>query len=209
MEDLNAASVEDVAQFFKTYYAPNNAVLSLVGDFRKDEALALIRKYFEIDPASARAAAASILTEPQQKAERRETIADPLARLPQVQIGYKTAPGGSPDQHALQVLSSILQGGDSSRLYQSLNKEKELVMGVGGYVDERIGVGRLLRRATVRPGQERRRGRGGRSTRRSAGCGAADRRVGADEGEERDALGLSSRASAARRRVPPHLAPTP
>jgi zinc protease len=152
MADLNAASVDDVAQFFKTYYAPNNAVLSLVGDFRRDEALALIRKYFESIPRQPEPPPLD-LAEPQQKAERRETISDPLARLPQVQIGFKTTKGGAPDQNALQVLSSILQGGDSSRLYQSLNKEKELVTGVGGYVDERIGVGGFYVAATVRPGK--------------------------------------------------------
>jgi zinc protease len=152
MEDLNAASVGDVAQFFKTYYAPNNAVLSLVGDFRKDEALALVRKYFEPIPRQPEPPPLD-LTEPQQKAERRETLSDALARLAQVQIGYKTTHGGAPDQNALQVLSSILQGGDSSRLYQTLNKEKELVTGVGGYVDERIGVGGLYVAATVRPGK--------------------------------------------------------
>jgi predicted Zn-dependent peptidase len=152
MEDLNAASVADVAQFFRAYYAPNNAVLSLVGDFRKDEALALIRKYFEAIPRQPEPPAPD-LTEPQQKAERRETLTDALARLPQVQIAYKTTTGAAPDQNALQVLSSILQGGDSSRLYQSLNKEKELVTGVGGYVDERIGVGGFYIAATVRPGK--------------------------------------------------------
>ena len=153
MDDLNAASVKDVAEFFKTYYAPNNAVLSLAGDFSKEEALRLVRKYFEDIPAQPEPPPVD-LTEPAQQGERRETIADPLARLAQVQIGYKTAPGLSPDQPALQVLSSILQGGDSSRLYQSLNKEKELVVGVGGYVDERIGTGGLYVGATVRPGKK-------------------------------------------------------
>jgi zinc protease len=150
MEDLNAASVRDVAAFFRTYYAPNNAVLSLVGDFEPDEAMRLIRKYFADIPRQPEPPVVS-LTEPPQKGERRETLIDPLARLVQVQIGYKTTTGGAPDQDALQVLSSILQGGDSSRLYQTLNKEKELVVGVGGYVDERIGVGGFYVAASVRP----------------------------------------------------------
>jgi predicted Zn-dependent peptidase len=153
MEDLNAASVADVADFFKTYYTPNNAVLTLAGDFRKEEALRLIRKYFDRIPRQPEPPAVD-LTEPPQKAERRETITDPLARLAQVQIGYKTARAGSPDQYALQVLSSILQGGDSSRLYQSLSKEKELAVGVGGFVDERIGVGGFYIGATIRPGRK-------------------------------------------------------
>jgi zinc protease len=150
MADLNAASVEDVTRFFKTYYAPNNAVLSVVGDFKRAEALALIRKYFDSIPHQAPAPPVD-LSEPEQKAERRETMTDPLARMAQVQIGYKTGPGDSPDQDALQILSSILQSGNSSRLYQKLTKEKELVVDVGGFVDRRIGPSALLIGATVRP----------------------------------------------------------
>jgi len=153
MDDLNAASVEDVAQFFKTYYAPNNAVLSVVGDFKPDAALALIRRYFEDIPRQSEPPAVD-LSEPQQQAERRETMTDPLARATQVQIAYKAPAGNAPDLYALRVLSSVLQSGDSSRLYQVLNKEKELVVGIGGFVDERIGPGGLYIGATVRPGKK-------------------------------------------------------
>src|SRR5687768_11827667 len=75
MEDLNAASIDDVAQFFRIYYAPNNAVLSLVGDFKPDEALALIRRYFEDIPRQPEPPSID-LSEPQQQAERRETMSD-------------------------------------------------------------------------------------------------------------------------------------
>lgn len=153
MEDLNAASIDDVAEFFKTYYAPNNAVLTLVGDFKPDEALRLIRKYFEKIPRQSDPPRVD-LAEPPQKGERRETLNDPLARLPHVFIVYKTVPGNTPDQYALEVLGSILFGGDSSRLYQKLSKELELVAGIGGYVDERIGTGSVRISATVRPGHE-------------------------------------------------------
>jgi predicted Zn-dependent peptidase len=153
MDDLNAASVGDVAQFFKTYYAPNNAVLSLVGDFKPDEAMALIHRYFDDIPRQSEPPAVD-LSEPQQQAERRETMTDALARATQVQIAYKTPVGNAPDLYALRVLSSVLQQGDSSRLYQTLNKEKELVVDLGGYVDERIGPGGLYIGATVRPGKK-------------------------------------------------------
>jgi zinc protease len=153
MEDLNAASVEDVAAFFKTYYAPNNAVLSVVGDFKPADALALIRRYFGDIPRQPEPPAVD-LSEPEQKAERRETMSDPLARATQVQMAYKTPAGNSPDQYALRVLSSVLQQGDSSRLYQTLNKEKELVVSVGGFIDERIGPSGLYIGATVRPGKK-------------------------------------------------------
>jgi zinc protease len=153
MEDLNAASVEDVAQFFRTYYAPNNAVLSLVGDFKPSEALALIRRYFEDIPRQSEPPAVD-LSEPEQKAERREVLSDALARMTQLQIAYKTPVGNAPDQYALRVLSSVLQQGDSSRLYQTLSKERELVVNLGGFVDERIGPGGLYIGATIRPGKK-------------------------------------------------------
>jgi predicted Zn-dependent peptidase len=153
MEDLNAASVKDVAEFFRIYYAPNNAVLTLVGDFKRDDALELIRKYFEGIPRQSPPPPVN-LKDPTQTAERRETLTDPLARATQILIAYKTDVGNTPDQAALQVLSSVLQSGDSSRFYQILNKEKELVTSIGGGVDERIGTGAFQITAMVRPDRE-------------------------------------------------------
>jgi zinc protease len=150
MEDLNAAGVEDVAQFFKTYYAPNNAVLVLVGDFKSAEALAKVRKSFENIPRQPNPPSVD-MTEPEQKAERRTTVEDTLARLPQVDIAYKTVAGNTPDFYALQVLSSALQNGQSSRLYQKLVKEKEMATGVGGFADEKRGTGALYISATYKP----------------------------------------------------------
>ena len=146
-------TTEDVAKFFETYYAPNNAVLTLVGDFDRGKALSLIRKYFGKIPRRPDPPRVD-LTEPAQQGERRDTITDPLARLPHMFVVFKTTRGNTPDQYALEVLSSILQGGDSSRLYQKLNKERELVAGIGGYADERIGTGTLTISATIRPGRK-------------------------------------------------------
>src|SRR5215470_3641585 len=150
MEDLNAATVEDVSAFFKMYYAPNNAVLTLVGDFKTADALAKIRANFESiarqpDPPTVD------MTEPQQKAERRANVDDVLARAPRIDIAYKAVPGNTADFYALQVLTAALQGGQSSRLYQKLVKEKEMLTGVGGFMDEKRGVGALYTNATLRP----------------------------------------------------------
>ena len=153
MEDLNAASVEDVAAFFKTYYAPNNAVLVLVGDFDAKQAQALIEKYFANIP-SQPAPPPVAMNEPTQTAERRATLEDPLARLPQIDIAFKAAPGNTPDFYALEILSTTLLGGQSSRLYQKLVKEKELVTKVTGFMDERRGPGALYIKATLRPGKK-------------------------------------------------------
>src|SRR5215210_3066805 len=151
MEDLNAASVEDVSSFFKMYYAPNNAVLTLVGDFKTDEALTKIRTGFESIPRQPDPPSVD-MTEPQQKAERRASVDDQLARAPRVDLAYKAVPGNTPDFYALQVLAAVLQGGQSSRLYQKLVKEKEMVTTVGGFMDEKRGVGAFYSSATLRPG---------------------------------------------------------
>ncbi|HKN84923.1 MAG TPA: pitrilysin family protein [Pyrinomonadaceae bacterium] len=151
MDDLNAASVEDVAAFFKMYYAPNNAALTLVGDFKTAEALDKIRARFESIPRQATPPPVD-MTEPQQKAERRATVEDVLARAPRVDLAFKAVPGNTADFYALQVLSAVLQSGQSSRLYQKLVKEKEMVTNVGGFMDEKRGVGAFYTNATLRPG---------------------------------------------------------
>src|SRR6266568_204533 len=151
MEDLNAASVEDVAAFFKTYHAPNNAVLTLVGDFKTADALKKIKANFEKIPRQPDPPAVD-MTEPEQKAERRASVDDALARLAQVDIAFKTLPGNTPDFYALQVLSAALQSGQSSRLYQALVKDKQLVTSVNGFADEKRGTGAFYTSATVRQG---------------------------------------------------------
>jgi predicted Zn-dependent peptidase len=151
MDDLNAATVEDVSSFFKMYYAPNNAVLTLVGDFKTDEALAKIRTGFESIPRQPDPPAVD-MAEPQQKAERRASVDDVLARAPRLDLAYKAVAGNTPDFYALQVLAAVLQGGQSSRLYQQLVKEKEMVTSVGGFMDEKRGVGAFYSNATLRPG---------------------------------------------------------
>ena len=151
MDDLNAATVEDVAEFFKMYYAPNNAVLVLVGDFKTADALAKIRTNFESLPRQPDPPAVD-MTEPAQKAERRATVDDMLARAPRVDLAFKAVQGNTPDFYALQVLAAVLQSGQSSRLYQKLVKEKEMVTNVGGFMDEKRGIGAFYTNATLRPG---------------------------------------------------------
>jgi len=127
MEDLNAASVMDVAGFFKAYYAPNNAVLTLAGDFRANEVLPKIEKYFGNIPAQAPPPMPD-MTEPKQTAERRKTIEDPLAQIPRVDIAWKVPAGNTPDWYALYVLGEILSTGQSSRFYKTLVREKQAVL---------------------------------------------------------------------------------
>ncbi len=153
MEDLNAASLQDVKEFFRIYYAPNNAALALVGDFKTEEALAKIRKYFEGIP-SQPAPPKVDTTEPEQTAERRFTMEDKFARLTQLLIGYKGIVSNAPDTYALQVLNSALTGGQSSRLYQKLVKEKELVANIFAFPSPFRGGGYYQIVALVAPGRK-------------------------------------------------------
>ena len=153
MADLNAASLEDVAQFFKTYYAPDNAVLTLVGDFRSAETLAKIKKYFGDIPSQTPPPPVD-MTEPSQTAERRTVVEDSFARLPRLDIVYKTVPGNTPDWYALDMLGDILFGGTSSRLYQKLVKEKAVAVQVAGGVELRRGPALFEAFALLKPGQD-------------------------------------------------------
>ena len=138
MEDLNAATVDDAAQFFRTYYAPNNAVLTLAGDFKTDVALNLIKKYFESIPAQALPSPPDT-TEPEQKGERRKVIEDGFAQTPRLDIVYKIPAGNTPDWYALDVLGHVLSNGVSSRLYQKFVKEKEIALSVYADANEQRG----------------------------------------------------------------------
>src|SRR5688572_8629502 len=121
MDDLNAATVDDVAAFFKTYYAPNNAVLALVGDLDTKATLARVEKFFGNIPRQPSPTPVD-LSEPEMKAERRETLDDKLARLPQINMGYRIPAATHADWPALVALGQILGSGESSRLYQRLVK---------------------------------------------------------------------------------------
>ena len=151
MADLNAASLEELKEFFRIYYAPNNAVLALVGDFKQDQALAQIKKYFEGIP-SQPAPKRPDMTEPQQTAERRKVIEDGFAQVPRLDIVYKIPAYNEPDYMPLNVLMSILGSGQSSRLYQELVKEKQLAANVFANAGARRATGLATVIALVRPG---------------------------------------------------------
>jgi predicted Zn-dependent peptidase len=151
MSDLNAATVQDVADFFRVYYAPNNAVLSLVGDFDPDDALARIKKYFGSIPAQPTPPPVDLSEDPHY-GERRETIYDPLARLPRIDMAYRIPPGNTPGNYAIQQLAVALDAGQSSRFYQHLVKDKQLASNVAIRPDARIGPSQLYISATPRPG---------------------------------------------------------
>jgi len=151
MEDLSAASLKDVQDFFRTYYAPNNAVLSLVGDFKTEEALAKVKKYFEEIPAQP-APPAVDMTEPPQTAERRRNLEDAFARSARVDIIYRIPNNSNPDWYALDVAGDILVRGQSSRLFQKLVREKRMAQAVFGGPDSRRGTSQFSFTVALQPG---------------------------------------------------------
>lgn len=151
MEDLNAASVGDVKNFFRIYYAPNNAVLTLVGDLNPDQALAAVKKYFGNIP-SQPASPPVDMEEPEHYGQRSETIVDKLARLPLVIVAYHIPAGNTPDNYALQVFSTILSHGESSPMYLHLVKDKQLAAQVFTQAEARRGPSLFYLYGVARPG---------------------------------------------------------
>jgi zinc protease len=153
MEDLDAATIDDIKEFFRIYYAPNNAVLTVVGDFDNNEARSLIDKYFSNIPAQPVPPPVDV-SEPETVAIREETFHDQLAPAPAFVLGWKIPPRRTPDFYALSLAGTLLFEGDSSRLYQKLVKGDESVVSIEGGVDERRGPSALYIFALPKPGQE-------------------------------------------------------
>jgi predicted Zn-dependent peptidase len=131
LNEINAATIDDVRSFFKTYYAPNNAVLTIAGDVDVAEVKKMVEKHFA-SVASQPAPPKADLTEPAQTKEKRVSQPDKLANLPALATGYHVPAQDSPDFPAMALLVQILQGDDSSRWYQRLIKEKELTLDLTG-----------------------------------------------------------------------------
>jgi zinc protease len=151
MVDLDAANVQDVAGFFRVYYAPNNAVLTLVGDFDPDDVLLKVKQYFATIPSEPLPPKVD-LSEETHYGERREIIYDPLARLPRIDMAYHIPPGDTPENYAAQQLAMILGQGQSSRIYEHLVKDKQLASSASVSADRRIGPSQLYISANPRPG---------------------------------------------------------
>lgn len=117
--DIAAWSLEDLVQYHKTYYAPNNAVVVIAGDVKLAQVKALADKYFAPIPAQTPPKAIRTV-EPEQKGERRTFVQKASVSTPNVMLAYHIPAATHADFYALDLLSSILSQGNSSRLYQSL-----------------------------------------------------------------------------------------
>ena len=153
MEDLDAATIDDIREFFRIYYAPNNAVVAIVGDFDGAEARALVEKYFATIPSQPAPPPVDV-SEPAEVAERQETYLDRFAQLPALMLGWKAPARHADDFYALSLASDLLFAGDSSRLYQRMVKGDESVVAIQGGVGERRGPSSLYVFAIPKPGHE-------------------------------------------------------
>jgi zinc protease len=130
MEDLRGLRVEDAREFYRTYYVPNNALVVAAGDFKAPELLEKIRRAFGAIPRAADPPPVRVV-EPRQNGERRVTVRKE-AQLSPVFIGYPVPNFRSPDAPALELLSTILSEGRSSRLHRRLVYERQIALNAGG-----------------------------------------------------------------------------
>ncbi len=129
--DLDAATLEDVRNFFKTYYAPNNAVLLMLGDVQPEEGFALARRYFQ-DILPTPLPPPVDASERPQTEERRGEAEEKFGTLPALAIGYHVPARRTPDWHALAMLDQALHGGRAGRLYRTLVLERQIAVDASG-----------------------------------------------------------------------------
>jgi zinc protease len=151
MADLEAASIDDVRDFFKTFYVPNNATLVLVGDFDSKEALKLVEQYLGRIPAG-KPVPRDIPKEPAQTKERRVRLEENWP-LPAVVVAHHITYDGHPDAYPLHIASKVLSDGQSSRIYRKLVYESRIALAAygGGNIIEHPNL--FFAVAIVQPGK--------------------------------------------------------
>jgi predicted Zn-dependent peptidase len=132
MEDLNAAQEADFKNFYKTFYVPNNAVLSIAGDMEIAATKKLIEKYFSTIPRGTVDVPRPTQVEPLNKGEVRDTVWG-KDQLPMVVQAYHIPAQGTPEYYAIDMLNQLLSQGESSRLNKSLVDEKQVALFSGAF----------------------------------------------------------------------------
>ncbi len=138
LKDIEAAKIDEVQAFFKTFYAPNNAALAIVGDFEPAQAKAMVLKYFGSIPPS-KLPPTPDLAEPGQEKERSASRKDALANRPALAFAYHMPPRNSPEYYAMGLLDQMLIQGDDSLLYQELVKRRGFAGEISGGINGDLG----------------------------------------------------------------------
>ena len=152
MEDLNAATLEDVRDFYATYYVPSNVTVVIAGDFDLAEAEGLVRQYLGRVPKAERAVPRDIPREPPQKAEKRVVVSENVP-LPAVVVAHHITYDGHPDAYPLHIAAKVLSDGQSSRIYQKLVYESGLALTAFGQANLIEHPNLFYAAAIVNPGQ--------------------------------------------------------
>ena len=149
MEDLSAASMEDVQNFFKIYYAPNNACLVVSGDIDPKELKPVIEKYF--DPIPQGSTFERPKPVPLQMKEPKRLIYEDKVQLPRMYMTWHTVPGNTRENAVLDVLGSILGRGKNSRLYKSLVYDQQIAQSASAYQNGSEIAGTFQIQITAKP----------------------------------------------------------
>ncbi|MFO8235274.1 MAG: pitrilysin family protein [Bacteroidales bacterium] len=131
-EDIKNATREDIKKFYDTFYVPNNAVLTIAGDIDVEEAKEFVDKYFSNIPEGEYDIPRPDVVEPKQEKEIKDTIYDNI-ELPAMFMAYHAPAMGTDDFYAVEMLSSLLSQGQSSRLYRTLVDDKQLAMQIASF----------------------------------------------------------------------------
>ena len=142
MADLDAATADDVIEFFDMHYTPDNATIIVAGDVTVEQAREFAEEYFaDIPRGGEREQLPEFTSTPRSDGERRVTVEDALANTPAFLSGFNIPPHVDEDTYALELLSSIFAEGESSRLHQRLVKEEQAALVVFAFLDSRVGPG--------------------------------------------------------------------
>ena len=152
MADLEAASIEDVREFYQTFYVPENATLVIVGDFDLAQTKALVEQYFGRVPKADHPVPRDIPKEPPQQQEKRVRVEAPWP-LPAVVVAYHITYDGHPDSYPLHIAAKVLSDGNSSRIYQKLVYERQLAVSAFGGANLIEDPNLFYAVAIVQPGQ--------------------------------------------------------
>jgi predicted Zn-dependent peptidase len=139
LDDLDAASLDDVADFFSRYYSPDNAALAIVGDFEYAEALALVRKHFGDIRRSPEPVELPDISEPRQEEQKIASRSDPLATRPGFAFAYHAPERLTDEWYAMGLLDQILLQGEDSLLHQALVKREGITSSVDGGINAFLG----------------------------------------------------------------------
>lgn len=151
MDDLSAASLEDIKEFFRIYYAPNNASITIAGDFNTSQAKEWIQKYF--GPFKRGAEIARPPMQPVTLTEEKRMMFEDRVQLPRLYLTWPSAPMNTREDAVMDVLTDILSAGKNSRLYKSMVYEKQVAQSVSASQDGNEIAGQTWIEVTAKPGK--------------------------------------------------------